>query len=337
MKQIRRFFYLENRLKNFKKVVSFALILGALVMSAANVAAQAPITPVDTANFHNGVEKYMGGVVPGADNFQFFYVTFAAPAGSQFTNSSYTLTGAPYFNIDNATIGGANSDTLWLTITFRVPSGVNYGDYLDTLTVSAAGASNFVLPLRGTAAQFVVRPFEVTFHKYVAAGDSSDVPEPVTITTEAVDLEDFQFDLVDGTAFRVVKTGQTSDGTYAVVSLSVNFAPPTAGTGPTHFNDTLVVTHPQFRDLIYKIPVSGSAVRITIDPDRLNFGAAVGCTDTEQFSVKVDFPGVSVTEFTSSFPEIFSVEPDPAWDPNSGGIIYVTFSPDTTFTYYGTV
>jgi hypothetical protein len=308
------------------------IITGSLFMNVANTAAQLPpIMPIDTADYHNGVEKYVGAVVPGAgpsDRAHLYNVGFVAPTGTKFGEYPYSLQTGVNFSISN--VINRMRDTLFLTINFLPGASFRpFDDLRDVLTIHAEEASDFVLPLRGTPVPFSIRQSSVRFPDYVAANDTSDVEESVTIVSMLKELDLFSYSLNGSPhpAFYVEKTGESSGTPISTVSLGVRFTPfGSLDSGGTTFEDTLEVSHPDGRQWISKIPISGTAKRIVAYPGRLYFNRVdLDSTKTLDLNVKseIEIDNPTLTDETH-----FSFELDQYWNPNSGGTVKVTFMPE---------
>ncbi|MDR0681898.1 MAG: hypothetical protein LBG15_08655, partial [Dysgonamonadaceae bacterium] len=252
-------------MKKIKQIFAAALIVAGSVFSLANVFAQSPpITPVDTVNYKNGVEKYIGEVVPLSGNsVGLTSIGFIAPGGSVFTTSSYSLKSGRYFSISSPEISPAN--TLYLSVNFSVGSpALPFGDVLDTLTISANGASDFVLPLRATNVPFTVDAPVTRFPDIVLPGTSSSVQLPITITTVNQNLDFFTGRFIGDTlTFVVNKTGTNPGNPISTVGMEAFFNPPTfAPETDSLFRDTLLVTHWSYPELSYKISFEGLSANI---------------------------------------------------------------------------
>jgi hypothetical protein len=314
----------SQKSRNF--FLAAALILGSSVFNAANVAAQTPpIVALDSLNYQSGVEKYIGAVVPGSGNDRLFGdVGFLAPAGVQFTDSSYTLTNGRLFSLSDVETSKAN-DTLWVTIDFRVVSNVPFGDYVDTLTISAVGADPFILPLKGSSVLFTVNPTDLGFDEPVLPGDKAEL-ELLTITTTLKSANDFAYSFTAGANSAFYLDTPTAPADVYDYPLYVGFAPPLAPRDST-YNDTLVITHPAAPNLVYRVPIFGYSAHIVTDPVELNFGLTpIDATKTLTLSVTTI---ETITGIDIGNNPRFTVEEAGNWNDDTGGDLDVTFAPDS--------
>jgi hypothetical protein len=313
-------------MKQFKQLFALVLILGSLLGNAVNSAAQLPdITAKDPYNYQNGVEKFIGGVIPAStDNvIKLSNVGFIAPAGVTFTDASYNLSGSSLFTLTDVSLNATN-DTLLLTVNFTVPLNTSYGEYTSTLTISASGANSFVLPLKGASAPFTASTHTLFFNGYTLPGDIS---EPDTLKVKTVGIfstSGFTYTFAGGAGSEFSAQGAGSSPNYLV---KLFFAPASAeALGYVEKTDTLLLSHQSYPWLVYKIPVVGYASHVATDLTRLDFNKVpVDSTKTLKVSVKTD------TEITSVGvdPAYYSYAYGPGWDPSVGGDIYVTVTPDT--------
>jgi hypothetical protein len=309
-------------------LMTAALVLVSMGFSSADVMAQAPITPVDTADYKNGVEKFIGTLLPGRDaTSSFVNVGFTIPDSLAFTEDSYTLKVGKYYGLSNVNLIG---DTLlYLNVDFQPLADAPFGDLLDTLVISADGATDFVLPIRGTTVVFDVYPTGIIFDSFFPSGGDTQT-ETLTITTANRRLDRFTYKYKDGNpVFSVDETGQTLDSPLSTITLTVTFTEPQSASPGAIFLDTLVVRHPSYPDFVYEIPASAVAAPISVYPTDVFFGkVALGDTASSDLTVELFNVQLDTILLTQDGPH-YSFEKAPDWNPNKGGIITVYYAPDT--------
>jgi hypothetical protein len=318
MKQIRKFLCLTNRLKI---VVSLALVLGSLFMSATNVAAQT-ITPVDPS-FQDGVEKYVGYALPGGRE-PAVLVNVGFTTNAVFTSVALDEEDNPFF-LDN--VIGVGTNTLFLTIRFQPDHDLSFGDYTNTLRIHA-GNTEFVLPLRATAVPLEANPTRLTIAELLQPGETSPVPELLTIVSLS-GQKPLHFEFTEGTGFFDVQVISQETGTYTSLFLAnVLFTPPLGIHVGTIFRDTLAISlEDDPSGYVIKIPVTGRSLHIDADTDALDFGKVpAGIPDTLDVHVRVNES--NITGFVTTDNRIFSVVQGSDWNPERGGTLHVIFTPD---------
>jgi hypothetical protein len=310
-----------------------ALIVAGLVSNVANVSAQPyEVTPVDTFRYHNGVEKYIGAVVPGSGEVLHFYdVGFVDPSGAGFTSASYSLASGASFYLSDVIIY-PTADTLYLRINFTVASNVPLGDVLDTLTISSTGADPFVLPLRGSSVLFASEPTNVPFDP-VLEDETSALAKPVTVTSASSTLVGITYSLTGnpGSAFSIAEEGRDSTATLSHLFLGVSFTPPSAGPAGTIFYDTLFISH-SGSARVDSIPIQGTGTQIVSHPQILSF-QRVPVGDTRILPLEINtlaeiyVGGVTISDGVHYILYKNDLYPD-------GGTLQVRFLPDTIRPYF---
>jgi hypothetical protein len=310
-----------------------ALVVGSLVFNVGNVAAQGSlIKPIDPS-FQNGVEKYVGSIVPGArDTIRLHDVGFSILPPLFFDLDSISLATGNAFFLSDVRIEGAFKERLFLTIGFVLPQGTIYGqDFRDTLTIRATGTAPFVLPLRGSVESFVASPSSLSFSEYVAPGDRSEVKPVVVIDLDAnPDSLVYSFST---NAFYATISGHESGIPSSITVLDVWFTPPVGDLVGTVFYDTLAITdRADTTGWVQKIPVSGRSLHTKIEPGFLDFGSEV-VTYTKSLDVKVETREASIGGIVVTDAKHFFAERADGWNPTAGGTLHVTFTPDSALDY----
>jgi hypothetical protein len=201
---------------------------------------------------------------------------------------------------------------------------------LDTLVISATGATDFVLPLRASVVAFDVNPPGVTFFSVLPG---STVANSLTVTTLSQRLDLFDYYLIGGNqGFSVDSIGENKTTTLSTLELGVTFTAPVGATSGSVFRDTLVVGHISYPNLIYKLEVEAIISSIEVNPSHLDFGKVpFGYSLTESITVSNYGAPINSIEFEGS--THFSYVIDSDWDPATGGDIHVTYAPLATIPY----
>jgi hypothetical protein len=165
-----------------------------------------------------------------------------------FTASSYTLKTGTVFSLSDVTISDGDTH-LQLTVNFT-PTAEQ--EYTDTLVVSAAGAYDFVIPLRGTGISWTASPLALQNFGDVFLNDTSAI-RTVTVTGSrasgafSYSLKNSQTDLfpiTEAAGYNAATTGG---------NLEIRFTPTTWGL----YRDTLLLQSAgSLRTL--KVPLAGS-------------------------------------------------------------------------------
>jgi hypothetical protein len=312
---------MRKTMKNLNFSFVAALMLGSLVFNSANVSAQTAITPIDPDNYQDGVEKFIGVVVPGTDDVRSFAgVGFTVPDNLDFNLGTQTLTVGEYYDLSDIIV--VEDSILWLNVNFRPLSDAPFGDLLDTLVISVPGTADFTLPIRGTTTEFVIKTNGVWFPYPILPGDTS---ETITVSIVTVNQrpERFHYSFESGQAFTYEVASVTPGIPITTVTLGVQFEPPT-GTSGKVFEDSLVVTHDSYPGVVYKIPVKGTVSHIDVNPHSLTWGPVpVGKAVIQDFYVRTQALITAITVEGDGF----SYQTGSDWDPGIGGTIHVTFAP----------
>jgi predicted outer membrane repeat protein len=297
---------------------------GAGVVTLEDITADQPV-------YQNGEEQHIGIALVDAPALLFENIGFSVPAGLAFTESSYTLKKNTAFTLTGISIGDGDNGTatrLQLTVNFA-PAAEQ--EYTDTLVISASGANDFEIPLRGEGISWTVSPEALQDFGRIAVGNTSEV-QTVTITgSSASGL--FSYSLKNGQDERFPVSGAEDYSAKTGGDLEIRFAPATAG---AISKDTLVIVSAD-SNRSYEIALSGSALPVAAALS-LPFGDVVVSAD-RTLSLPVTIAsgyGVSVTGYTSSDPA-FSVAPDDNWSAIEGGDLLVTFTPGEARTYSATL
>jgi hypothetical protein len=316
-------------LKVLLKVRTILLAVIAVVVSIATAYAQVQIVSLDSA-YRDSIQSDIGSVVPlSGASVHFGNVGFTvSTTGYDFTTSSYSLTSGTFFDVSDVRIN-TTQDTLLLNIDFQVNNPTQaFGPILDTLKINTTPAATapFILPLKGNNVPFSVFPASILFPYYVVSPDTSGV-QHLSITTVNQDVGRFTYQFVRGTHFILTDTVVTP-GTITSVVLGLEFVAPAEE--PQEYLDTLIVSHPVYPDLVYRVPVSAHTTPIRTSTTDLDFGWILVGTDTTAF-VTVDFKNITIPRDSirivgsTAFTDTVAI----AWDSISGGSIGVRFAPDT--------
>jgi hypothetical protein len=307
-----------------------ALLLGSFVLNSANVFAETVITPVDPDSYQDGVEKFIGAIVPGTDYVRSFSsVGFTVPDSLEFTLESPSLAVGQYYDLSDVRI---IEDILWLNVNFRPLSDAPFGDLLDTLRIEVAGTDPFTLPIRGRTPEFIFDSNGAWFPYPVLPGDTSEVIT-VSIVTVNQRPERFNYSIPGpNSAFTYQELEVVKGIPITTVTLGIQFEPP-AGAVSTVFEDSLVVTHDTYPGLRYSIPLKGTTSHISATPHDLEWAPIpVGKAVTQNVTVetKATIDSISIDDGT-----VFSFQRGPGWDPSRGGILEVTFAPNAAGPFTG--
>jgi hypothetical protein len=256
--------------------------------------------------------KNIGTSLVGTPALSFENIAFSIPAGLAFTSASATLKEGSAFTLQGVAVGSGENgaDTrLQLTVNFA-PTAEQ--EYLDTLTISAAGAYDFVIPLRGAGISWEVASVEAKNFGDIYAGYTSNA-QTVTITGSAASGA-LSYSLKGGQT-AVFPVAEAAGYTAAGGNLEIRFAPQAAAL----YKDTLVISSAGSART-YEIPLEGNGLPrsvVTSDPASLDFGAvAVGLSESKTVTVTLATPVTPLTAANFSLATgkfvIESVTPDPA-------------------------
>jgi hypothetical protein len=292
-------------------------------LSLGNVTAQTAVISLDPA-FQSNVEKAIGTTVPGSSIVPRFALGFTGSSPVTFTDASYSLASGAYYDIDGVTFS-TNSDTLRLNVNFRVPATADFSDdWTDTLTVSASGATPFVLPIRGTTAEFYIDTTEIRFDLIKPmVGDTIRRSRSITTLNQRLGLFNYILTGTD-TPFTILKTGETAGIPISTVNLQATFIALTAG---ETYRDTILVTHPSYAGLSYRVPLKSSVAPIDASPLLLHFDRTpVGDSRTDSVTILTADSIVNI--YVDGSPNFTWAAGSP-WNPNKGGYLTVTYTPDS--------
>ncbi|MDR0681444.1 MAG: hypothetical protein LBG15_06315 [Dysgonamonadaceae bacterium] len=237
--------------------------------------------------YQNEVEKNIGVSLVGTPALSFEDIGFVLPSGLAFTEASAALKEGSIFSLSNVAVGNSDNGTdtrLQLTVNFA-PAAEQ--EYTDTLTISAAGAYDFVIPLRGTGISWTVAPVELQSFGDIYAGYSSEA-QTLTVTGSNASGA-FSYSLKSGqtAVFPVTETEAYSAETGG--NLSVRFAPQTA----IFYRDTLVISSAGSART-YERALEGNGLPrsvVTSDPASIDFGRVViGMSKNETVTVTLADP-----------------------------------------------
>jgi hypothetical protein len=131
--------------------------------------------------YQSGLESNIGEQIIGSSPLRISNIGFSLPAGLAFTGNSYSLKENSFFSLSDDVIGNGDNgpDTrLQLTLNF---TPIAEQEYTDTLTISAAGAYDFVIPLRGVGIAWTAAPLVLQDFSRLFVGNISEA-QTVTIT-----------------------------------------------------------------------------------------------------------------------------------------------------------
>ncbi|MDR2627615.1 MAG: hypothetical protein LBC40_06250 [Dysgonamonadaceae bacterium] len=206
------------------------------------------------AVYPNGQEKHIGTSLVGTAPLSFSGIGFNLPEGLAFTENSYALKDSTVFTLSDITIseGDKGADTrLQLTVNF---TPVAEQDYTDTLTISAAGAYDFVIPLRGVGISWTISPEELPGFGSLLKGDVSEA-QTITISSSPISgVFSYALKQAQTTLFPVTEAEGYSDTGGG--RLEIRFVPDAF---ETVYRDTLVVGS-QGSARILEVPLEGSTL-----------------------------------------------------------------------------
>ena len=292
------------------------------------------ITADQPSVYINDVEKNIGTVWVGQPALTLENIGFSVPAGLAFTTASAALKsgGTGVFTLSGLSL--TNTDThLAVTVNF---APVAEQEYVDTLVISAAGANDFVLPLRGTGIAWEVTPVSLSPFAKLSVGKTSN-PQTVAISGSSASGA-FSYSLKGGltTIFPVTEVDGYSTSTGG--TLEIRFAP--AAPGLTYKDTLVIISGGIERD--HEIALAGSSEPVAVLPAALPFDSIVVDTDktldlavtiAAGYGVEIKTVAISGSDATA-----FSFEKSEDWsDIEDGGTLSVTFAPSEARDYSATL
>jgi predicted outer membrane repeat protein len=211
----------------------------------------ADITADQPTVYPHNEEKSIGTVLVDAPALSFSSIGFSVPAGIAFTAASATLKDGSVFSLSDVALSDGDNGVntrLQLTVNFA-PTGEQ--EYRDTLTVSAAGAYDYVIPLHGTGIAWTIAPTALQAFSRTLPGSVS-AEQTVTVTGSSA-AGAFAYSLKNGQSeiFPVTEAEGYSATTGG--ELAIRFAPATFG---TDYRDTLVVASTG-SERTFELPLTG--------------------------------------------------------------------------------
>jgi hypothetical protein len=281
--------------------------------------------------YQNGAEKNIGLTLVDTPPLSFENIGFSVPAGLAFTGSSATLKENTAFTLADVSVSdGDNGVATRLQLTVRFAPAAEL-EYTDTLVISAEGANDFVILLRGVGISWTAAPEELQDFGRIAVGDTSEA-QTVTVTGSSASGT-FSYSLKNGQDEVFLVSGAEGYSAEAGGDLEIRFVPATAGAA---YKDTLVIGSAD-SERTCEISLSGNALPVAV-ASSLSFGEVVissGSTLTLPVTVASNF-GVSILTHASSDPA-FAVEESDNWLFSDGGDLLVTFTPTEARTYSATL
>jgi hypothetical protein len=281
--------------------------------------------------YRNGTEKNIGLTLVDTPPLSFENIGFSIPAGLAFTGSSAALKEGTAFTLAGVSVSdGDNGAATRLQLSIRFAPAAEL-EYTDTLIISAEGANDFVIPLRGVGISWTAAPEELQDFGRIAVGSVSEA-QTVTVTGSSASGT-FSYSLKNGQDEVFLVSGAEGYSAEAGGDLEIRFAPATAGAA---YKDTLVIGSAD-SERTFEISLSGNALPVAV-ASSLSFGEVVisaGNTLTLPVTVASGF-GVSIPTHSSNDPA-FIVEESDNWSPLSGGDLLVTFTPTEARAYSATL
>ncbi|MDR2086819.1 MAG: T9SS type A sorting domain-containing protein [Dysgonamonadaceae bacterium] len=223
------------------------------------------ITADQPTVYPHNEEKTIGSVLVDAPPLSFSNIGFSVPEGTTFTATSATLKEGSAFSLSGIEIGNEGTH-LQLTVNFA-PTAEQ--EYRDTLTVTAAGAYDYVIPLRGSGIAWTIAPAALSAFSRTLPGSVS-AEQTITITGTSASVS-IAYSLKSGQneIFPITEAEGYSEATGG--ELAIRFAPATFA---TEYRDTLLIVS-EGSERTFEFPLSGRTPLqpvITTDSTFYRFG-----------------------------------------------------------------
>jgi hypothetical protein len=288
------------------------------------------ITAEDPESYPHESEKHIGTSLVGLSPLSLEDIGFILPAEREFTAGSAALVNGSAFTLNSVSVrDGDNGPSTRLLVTVEFEPTAEQ-EYTDTLIISADGAHDYRIPLRGAGVSWLASPVELQDFGSLAVGDSSEI-RTITVTRSSISGA-FTWSLKkEQSAVFPVSEAEFSAATGG--RLGVRFVPETAG---AVYADTLILRS-EGSEIVHEIALAGAALPVAV-ASGLSFGEVVASADSTlslPVTIAPDY-GVTVSAIESSSPT-FSVAKSAGWSDTGGGELLVTFAPSEAGDYQATL